>query len=92
LVPLQRLRASVATSAYERSALLRYLEEALVESHAQLRVRGLAHVWKGVSFPVGATGTGSVAVAELAAEGTAIGTIVVGGHLCRVHLLSRRPD
>jgi len=71
--------------------LLRYLEEALAESYGQLRVRGLAHAWKGVTFPIGAAGEAYVTVAELVAEGTAMGTIVLGGHLFRVHWLSHRP-
>lgn len=79
-------------SAYRRSALLRYLEEALAEGYAQLRVRGLAHAWKGVTFPVGPPGQGYVTVAQMVSEGTAIGSILVGGHLFRVHWLSNCPE
>ncbi|MGH7673842.1 MAG: hypothetical protein ACREMV_01105 [Gemmatimonadales bacterium] len=92
LVILRRLRASLRASAYWRSALLRYLEEALSESYGQLRVRGLTHVWKGVAFPIGVPGEAYVTVAEMVAEGAAIGTIVLGGHLFRVHWLTHRPD
>ncbi len=91
LIVLQRLRASVNASAYARSALLRYLEEALAQSYAHLRAHGIAHTWKGVTFPVGAPGRGYVTVAQIVSEGAAIGTITVGGHLFRVHWLSYRP-
>ncbi|MES1164371.1 MAG: hypothetical protein ABUR63_01330 [Verrucomicrobiota bacterium] len=84
LRPLQELRASVRAAGYWRSALLRYLEEALAESYAQLRVRGLGHVWRGVTFPVGPAGQSYVTVGELMGEGAAIGSIMVGGMVLRV--------
>jgi hypothetical protein len=76
---LQQLRAGIRASAYWRSALLRYLEEALAESYAQLKVRGIEYAWKGVTFPIGLPGQGYVTVSELVSEGTAIGNIVLGG-------------
>jgi hypothetical protein len=74
--PLRRLRANLQMSGYERSAVLRYLEEALAEGYAQLRVHGLARALAAYRFPVA---YGYVTVSQIAAEGIAIGTISVGG-------------
>ncbi len=75
--PLRQLRAELRASAYWRSALLRYLEEALAESYAQLRMGvGLKGLLIGVSFPVA---NGYITVSQLAGEGIAIGSIAVGG-------------
>jgi hypothetical protein len=88
---LQQLRAGIRASGYWRSALLRYLEEAMAESYAQLRVRGIAHVWKGVTFPVGAPGLGYVTLSELAAEGRAVGNILLGGRNFTVYFMPGSP-
>jgi len=61
---------------YERSALLRYLEEALAEGYAQLRVNGLAQAVEALRFPMRG---GYVVVSQLVAEGQAIGAVVMGG-------------
>jgi hypothetical protein len=74
--PLRRLRANVAMSGYERSAFLRYLEEALAEGYGQLRVNGLARALAAYRFPIA---YGYVAVSEITAEGIAVGTISLGG-------------
>lgn len=81
--PLRRLRAELRMSAYSRSALLRYLEEALAEGYGQLRVNGLAQALGAFRFPL--TG-GYMTVSELAAEGSAIGTIVLGGVVFHVSI------
>jgi hypothetical protein len=65
-------------SAYSRSALLRYLEEALAEGYGQLRVHGLEKAFGAYRFPID---FGYVTVAQMAAEGQAIGTITLGGVL-----------
>ena len=65
-------------SAYSRSALLRYLEEALAEGYGQLRVHGLEQALGAYRFPING---GYVTVAQLASEGQAIGTITLGGVL-----------
>ena len=62
-------------AAYEKSSFLKYLEEALAETYAQLRVRGFAGLPTGITFPVK---EGYVTVSPVLKEG-AIGTIVVGG-------------
>lgn len=74
--PLRALRARLNMSAYLRSALLKYLEEAMAESYAQLRVYGLQQILVGIRFPLAG---GYVTVSQLATEGVAIGNIVIGG-------------
>ena len=73
--PLLRLRAQLRASAYWRSSLLRYLEEAMAESYAQLKVQGVREALLAFRFPIRG---GYVTVSQLGAEGTAIGTITVG--------------
>jgi hypothetical protein len=74
--PMRQLRAQVRASAYWRSALLRYIEEAMAEGYAQLRVHGLDQALVGIRFPIQG---GYVTVSQLATEGTAIGNITLGG-------------
>jgi hypothetical protein len=74
--PFRQLRAELNMSAYSRSALLRYTEEALAEGFGQLRVHGLARAFGAYRFPLQ---NGYVTVSELVAEGRAIGTIMIGG-------------
>jgi hypothetical protein len=76
--PLRKIRADVRMSAYSRSALLRYLEEALAEGYGQLRVHGLEKAFGAYRFPLH---FGYVTVSQMAAEGLAIGTITLGGVL-----------
>jgi hypothetical protein len=75
---LQQIRAELRMSAYARSALLRYLEEALAEGYAQLRIHGLTQAIDALRFPLLG---GYVTVSQLVGEGLAIGTIVLGGSL-----------
>lgn len=74
--PLRQLRAQLSWSAYSRSALLRYLEEALAEGYGQLRVNGLAEALGAYRFPIQ---NGYVTVSRLMIEGMHIGTILLGG-------------
>ena len=76
LGPLRQLRAQLKASAYWRSALMQYLEEALAESFAQVRLNGWQNILVGIRFPIEG---GYVTLAQLAAEGVAIGNIVLGG-------------
>jgi hypothetical protein len=80
---LRKLRAEISMSAYSRSALLRYLEEALAEDYGQLRVHGLAKALGAIRFPLQG---GDVTVSQLATEGLAIGTITLGGLLFNVSI------
>ncbi len=73
--PLRQLRAQLRMSGYMRSALLQYIEEAMAESYAQLRVHGLQNILIGIRFPI--TG-GYVTVSQIASEGMAIGNITIG--------------
>jgi hypothetical protein len=73
--PLRQLRAQLSMSGYMRSALLRYIEEAMAESYAQLRVHGLQNILIGIKFPI--TG-GYMTVSQLIGEGVAIGNITIG--------------
>ncbi len=81
--PMRQLRAQLAASSYWRSALLRYVEETMAESWAQLRVRGLQHILVGIRFPIQG---GYVTVSQLASEGIAIGNIAIGGTLFSVRV------
>jgi len=74
-------RSELSWSANSRSALLRYLEEALAEGYAQRRVNGLAQALEAIRFPLD---FGYVTVSQLLAEGQAIGTITLGGVLFHV--------
>lgn len=59
----------------KRSSFLRYLEEALAETYAQIKVHGSSRLPSGLSFPVR---KGYVTVSSVLKEG-AIGTVVIGG-------------
>ena len=49
---LREFRIQNRTSSYTRSALSKYLEEALAETIAQVGVNGFREVFTGISFPV----------------------------------------
>ena len=85
---LRTFRARLGVSAYARSAIVKYLEEALAETYAQLRVIGFKGVFKGIAFPVGPD---YVTLSALATEGAAIGTIIVGVERFTVSILSGPP-
>lgn len=89
IAPLRALRARLRASAYWRSALLRYLEEAMAESYAQLRVYGLSNILTGIRFPIEG---GYVSVSQLAAESVAIGNIFIGGSLFQVYTVGGQWD
>jgi hypothetical protein len=63
-------------SGYWRSALLRYVEEAMAESYGKLRAYGFGAMLKGSSFPIKG---GYVTVSQLVTEGVAIGNVLAGG-------------
>ncbi|MDB4973863.1 MAG: uncharacterized protein JWN48_2204 [Myxococcaceae bacterium] len=83
--PLRQLRAELSMSAYSRSVLLRYLEEALAEGYGQLKVNGLAAALGAYRFPLRG---GYVTISQLLTEGQAIGTITLGGTLYKVSISS----
>jgi len=82
LMRFRQFRANLGMAAYERSAFLRYLEEALAESYAQLRVNGIQGLPTGIRFPIA---NGYVTLSAVLAE-AAIGTVVIGGITYYVYL------
>lgn len=67
---LRDLRADFGTFGYQKSQLLRYIEEALAETYAQLRVNGIKGLPAGIRFPIKygyVTLTGVLSEAVLAA-------------------------
>ena len=79
---LFNMRANLGMCAYKNSQLLRYLEEALAETIAQLRVNGanLNSIQEGLSFPLaGANNPYNLSVGGIVTE--AIGAAVTAGLL-----------
>ena len=87
----RQFRARLKASAYWRSALLRYLEEALVEGFGRFKEYGLLPALRAVTFPIGPAPYGYVTASQLATEGIALGTIVVSGLSLRVFLSKSPP-
>ncbi len=85
--PLRSFRVGLGMSGYLRSAFLKYLEEALAETVAQVRVNGA--VLTGLKFHVT---HGYVTISNLVSEGAAIGTITAGGTLFTVQFIPSPPD
>ena len=77
---LRRLRGFIRAQGYNRSYILRYLEEALAETVAQVGVKGwqVKNVVEGLRFPVE---RGYLAVGDRSQEarGLLLGPITVGG-------------
>jgi hypothetical protein len=82
-------RVRLRAASYTRSVLLKYLEEAMAESYAQLRMNGFKGVLDGIRFPVA---NDYVSISQLAAEGEAIGTIVVGVQRFVVSIVNGPPE
>src|SRR5258708_5396961 len=76
---LRNIRIQVALDGYNRSYVLRYLEEALAQSVAELRTRGIKGLPDGIRFPVK---NGYVTVAKMGKEavGILLGPINVAGN------------
>jgi hypothetical protein len=72
---LRNLRADFGYAAYNKSSLVKYLEEALAETYAQLKVHGFKGLPTGIAFPVK---HGYVTLKATVIEG-AVATITVGG-------------
>lgn len=84
LMPLRELRADLRVAAYKHSELVRYLEEALAESYAQLSVNGVAGLPTGIRFPIA---NGYVQLDRVIKE-AAVGTVAVGGVTYGVYVLT----
>jgi len=81
--PLRQLRAQLRLSAYNRSSLLMYIEEAMAESYAQLKIYGLQNILVGIRFPVQG---GYMTVSQIVSEGVAIGNITIGAMRFTVYI------
>ena len=79
---LREFRADLGMMAYQRSALCRYIEEALAESYAQVKVNGVTALPHGLRFPIR---EGYVTIGRVGGE-AAIGTIMYGGILYGVYV------
>lgn len=86
---LRTFRVRLGMSGYLRSALLQYLEEAIAETVAQLRVNGFSGVLEGIKFPVA---NGYVTISNLVSEGAAIGTISAGTQYFTVQFIPSGPS
>jgi len=87
---LRTFRVQLGMSAYLRSAFLQYLEEAIAETVAQVRVvGGFSAFLEGVKFPVA---NGYVTISDLASEGAAIGTITAGTQTFTVQFIPGDTD
>ncbi|HEX8474471.1 MAG TPA: hypothetical protein VF666_10590 [Pyrinomonadaceae bacterium] len=72
---LREFRADARMTLYQKSSFMRYLEEAMAETYAQLRVNGIKGLPDGIRFPIT---NGYVELRHVVAEG-AIGAVTVGG-------------
>jgi len=84
---LRNFRADLGMAGYGKSQFLKYLEEAMAEAYAQVKVaRGVAGklegLLAGIRFPIR---NGYCEVSVVVAEG-AVGTIVVGGVIYGVYM------
>ncbi len=84
LYPLRNLRITINWNGYAKSYLLRYLEEALAETIAQIGTYGIKNAIVGVKFPVR---EGYVTLAEMRVEvnGILLGPVNAGGMIWFVY-------
>lgn len=86
---LQELRADLNQHIYNKSILLRYIEEAAAETYAQLKVNGMSGLMDGLKFPTQSPHYAITWVAlGKAARGLTLGTITVGGTMYTVYLIA----
>jgi hypothetical protein len=78
---LRQLRTFIAVQGYNRSYVLRYIEEAMAETIAQIRVKGLtkANVIEGIRFPIGSGYDVTVGTIKGELRQVFLGPITVGG-------------
>lgn len=78
---LRELRVFMRQSAYSKSYILRYLEEALAETIGLLRARGMSreNIIQGFKFPLGNTYEITFSLLRHEAAGMLLGPITVGG-------------
>lgn len=80
--PLRTFRARLNMSAYARSALIRYTEEAMAQTYSLLKNNGvnMANVVEGLKFPIR---NGYVTLEQMTCVGAEIGIIWVGAERIR---------
>ncbi|WP_312042533.1 hypothetical protein [Erwinia sp.] len=78
---LRELRVFMRQSAYNKSFILRYLEEALAETIGLLRARGMRseYILEGFKFPLGNTYEITYTLLRHEAAGILLGPVVVSG-------------
>ncbi|VYT98835.1 hypothetical protein [Metakosakonia massiliensis] len=78
---LRELRVFMRQSAYSKSYILRYLEEALAETIGLLRARGMSseYIIQGFKFPLGNTYEITFSLLRQEAAGILLGPVTVGG-------------
>lgn len=88
----RQIRTFMRVQGYNRSYILRYLEEAIAETNAQLRVRGIskANLIEGLKFPIGDDYDVTVGKMKTEMKQIFLGPITVGGMTYQVWA-SRRP-
>ncbi|WP_173923094.1 hypothetical protein [Agromyces sp. Marseille-P2726] len=92
LLAFREFRASVRMTLYQKSFIMRGLEEALAETVAQLRVRGLKGLPTGLMFPIN-NGYLTVSTLGQAAQfggEIVLGTIIVSGYTYTVYWIATR--
>jgi hypothetical protein len=84
---LRQTRAILKTNSYLKSYLLRYIEEAIAESSAHVRLNGFSwqNLLEGYKFPVGEEGYVTVAKMGVEVKGILLGPINVSGMVFNVY-------
>lgn len=82
---LRQARAVLKTNSYLKSYLLRYIEEALAQTVAQVRSGNWRMIFEGIKLPLGNEGYVTVAKIGVEATGILLGPINVGGMIFRVY-------
>lgn len=88
---LREVRVVLSQNGYFKSYILRYLEEALAETVAQVGVNGFRHAVEGITFPV-KNGYVTLAGMRTEAAGMLLGPVNVGGMVYRVYLSTFPPS
>lgn len=83
---LRDLRVFIRQSAYNKSFILRYLEEAFAETIGLLRARGMhrEYIVEGFKFPLGNAYEITFSLLRNEAAGFLLGPVVVGGLMYKV--------
>jgi len=88
---LRKVRVVLSQNGYFKSYILRYLEEALAETVAQVGVNGFRHGIEGITFPVK---NGYVTLVGMRAEaaGMLLGPVNAGGMIYRAYFSTFPPS